>query len=289
MQDFSEVMYVLEFLISALDEEYKEKPFPFSYKGISNSQAFDKIVSDIKKSINEVKYVSYIACFSDSKDDLGLWNRYGDDGKGIAIGYDGEILCYIAEQYRLWDVIIEVDYSAEKCKEYIKYTIVPRIFNAIKNAENNENVRHGICSYDGMVLTCILSDISTILLSAVKYKHKAYQNEKEWRLCLHSQITELYYPEDIKKYSKKDQCGDVVRNKISFINKLNIGISSYVDLFFGESKKAPDIIKKIMIGPRSIINKSDLDLKVLLNINGFDIGLPHVALSAIQQSELPYR
>jgi hypothetical protein len=288
MNDFSEVMYVLEFLGTALNEEYKKNPFPFNYKSIDNSQAFDQIVSDIKKSINEVKYVSYIACFSESEDDLEQWSRYGDAGKGVAIGYDGKILYDIAEHCRLWDVMMKVDYSVENHKKYIKDTIVPRIFEHIKNAGDNENVKLGVCSYDGMILSCILSDISAILLSAVKYKHEAYKNEREWRLCLHSQITQQYYPEDIKKYSENHQYGDVVMNKISFTNKLNTGVSSHIDLSFEKLKNASHIMRKIIIGPKSIINKSDLDLKALLHINNFNIGQPHVALSKIQQSKIPY-
>lgn len=286
MNDYSEVMHVLEFLPSALNEEYGKDPFVFNYKGTANEKAFDQIVSDIKKNINEVKYLSYVACFSDSENDLAHWNRYGDDGKGVAIGYDGEILFDIAKQCSV--EMTNVIYSVEEHKEYIKATIVPRIFEAIKNSGNNGNVKHGNWSYDDMILTCSLSGISAILLSAVKYKHEAYKDEKEWRLYLNSQITQLYYPEDIKKYSNNVQCGDMVRNKLSFDNKLNNGISSYFDLFFGKSKNAPNIIRKIVTGPRSIINKNDLDLRVILNINGFNIGLPHVALSAIQQSKIPY-
>ncbi|MGO9137232.1 MAG: DUF2971 domain-containing protein [Syntrophales bacterium] len=286
MNDYSEVMHVLDFLPSALHEEYKTRPFSFNYKGIDNDKALDQIVLDIKKSINEVKFVSYIASFSASEDDLEQWNRYGDDGKGVAIGYNGKILYEIAEQCSL--IITEVNYSVEDHRKFIKNVIVPQIFKAIKNAGDNANVKNDICSYNCMVLRCILSDISAILLSAVQYKHDAYTNEKEWRLYLDSQITQLHYPEDVKKYSENKQYDDMVMKKISFTNKVNTGISSYFDLSFKKFKNASNIIKKIIIGPRSIINKSDLDLEILLHINEFNIGRPHIALSEIQQSKIPY-
>ncbi len=278
MNDYSEVKHVLKYLLPALKEKYRENPFPFEFKMIKNEQAFDQIVLCIEKEIDKVKYISYIASFSDSEDDLEQWNRYGDNGKGVAIGYDGKILYDIAEQCELWNVIIKVDYSVEEHKRYIKNTIVPRIFEAIRNNIGD----------DYKLLSCIISDMSAILLSAVKYKPKAYENEKEWRLCLHSHLTELFYPEDIKKCSENNQYDDMVLNKISFSNKLNAGICSYFDLFFGKFKYASSIIKKIIIGPKSIINESDLDLKVLLQVNNFNIGLPYIACSNIRKSEIPY-
>ncbi len=291
MNDYSEVMHVLDFLSYILVEEYGNKPFifPFPYKGIDNKNAFDLIVSDIKKSINEVRFLSYIACFSEPEEALGQWNRYGNDGKGVAICYDGKMLYKIAKKCSV--DTYKVNYSDEDCKEYIKTTIVSRIFEAIKNAGNNGNVKSNRCPYDVMVLTCILNDVSAILLSAVQYKHHAYKDEREWRLCLNTQITQTYYPEDIKIYDQDKSYGDnseIVRKKISFTNKLGHGVSSYIDLSFKELKKT-NFIKEIIIGPRSIINKRDLDLKTFLFINGFDIGEPQNACTRIYHSKIPYR
>jgi hypothetical protein len=141
MNDTSEVMHALEFLQSALVEEYNNNPFPFNYKEIDNSRAFARIVSDIKRKMNEVTYFSYIASFSDSENDLGQWNMYGDDGKGVAIGYDGKILYDISKQCSL--IMTAVHYSAEEHKRFMK-VITPRIIDDIKNAGNHGKVKNGI-------------------------------------------------------------------------------------------------------------------------------------------------
>ena len=92
MNDYSEVTHVLKLLPALLKDEYKKEPFPLKYKGKVNQKAFDDIISDLHNNINDVKYVSYIACFSKHEDDLEQWCGYGDNGKGIAIGYDGVII-----------------------------------------------------------------------------------------------------------------------------------------------------------------------------------------------------
>jgi len=286
--DSSEVIHVLKFLSDTLAEKYKKDPFPFEYHGIENEKAFDLIVSDTIKNINEVIFSSYIASFSESEDDLGQWNRYGDNGKGVAIGYNGKILKEIAKLCSVANT--KVVYDEKKQKESVKDNMAPLIFEAIKKAGDNGNVKNGFFTRDEMVQIQNNSYISAILLSAIKYKHEAYKNEKEWRLYLNTpEITKLFYPEGIKKYSGKKHYVDVVRNEISFINKADKGISSYMDLSFGKFNDASKIITKIILGPRSMINERDVDLRIFLHINNFDIGLPNIACSAIRQSEIPYR
>jgi len=290
MKDSSEVTHLLTLLPDILAEEYAKNPFKFPcpYKKINNEKAFDLIVSDINENINDVKFSSFIACFSKSEDDLGQWNRYGDDGKGVAIGYDGKILNDIAKQCQCVE-ITEVIYDEKKQKEYIKLTIVPRIFEALNNAGNYANVINGFDSYEKMVMRCILSDVSAILLSAVKYKNEAYKKENEWRLFKSiPEITNIWRSEGSKRYSKDERYGDIVMKKISCINKPDGVISSCIDLDLGEFKNASKIIKKIILGPRFPISKKDLDLRSFLHIIDFDVGLPCVAHSEIQQSKISY-
>jgi len=290
MNDYSEVIHVLELLPYVLKEEYKKSPFPFKYKGRENAEAFDEIVSDINKEINTVKYVSYIACFSDKDDDLGQWRAYGDDGKGIAIGYDGKMLSDIAQKYsqQCFFQLMAVNYSINEHKEYIKGTIVPEIFKALKISGEHGNVKNRFCSYENMVLRCALSSISAILLSATQYKNEAYKDEKEWRLCLNTLLNQILYPEDIMAYARDMPCGDLVLGKMSFTNKWGNGFSSYFDLCFEQFHGAADFIKQIIIGPCSKLNANDLDVKIFLQINGFNIGLAHKAISEIRLSKIPY-
>ena len=286
MKDFSEVTHILKLLPDILAEEYTKNPFTFQYKGLDNEKAFDLIVSDIN--INDVKYASYITCFSKSEDDLVQWNRYGDGSKGVAIGYDKKILDDIAKQCQC-EEITEVIYDEKMQKEYLKRTIVPRMFEAIKKADEHANVKNGRFPRDHMVQICINSDISAILLSAVRYKNKEYKDENEWRLYKNiPEITKIWRSEGSKRYSKDERYGDVVMKKISFINKPDGVISSCIDLDLGEFKNASKIIKKIILGPRFPISKKDLNVRSFLHIIDFDIGLPCIAHSEIQQSKISY-
>ncbi|MGP8004484.1 MAG: DUF2971 domain-containing protein [Smithella sp.] len=284
MNDYSEVTHVLKLLPALLRDEYKKEPFPIKYKGKVNQKAFDDIISDLHNNINDVKYVSYNACFSKHEDDLEQWRGYGDNGKGIAIGYDGKLLFDLVQQCSF--AITGVSYSVDEHKEYIRNSIVPEIFKALKKASDNDNVKNGYCSYEQMVMICVLSSVSAILLSAEKYKDRAYKTENDWRISINPFITQIYYPEDIKRYAANTYYGNIVLKKMAFNNKHGKGIISYYDLCFEKYSAANDLIKKIIIGPASNINDSDLDLKLFLQVNDFNIGQPSVSLSAIQRSKI---
>jgi hypothetical protein len=42
--------------------------------------------------LEENIFPTYISCFSKDKDSLSQWRGYGDDGRGIAIGFNSEVL-----------------------------------------------------------------------------------------------------------------------------------------------------------------------------------------------------
>ncbi len=286
MKDSSEVTHVLKLLPDTLNEEYAKKPFTFQYEGKDNEEAFGLIVSDISKNIDDVKSSSYIACFSKSEDDPIQWKCYGDNGKGVAIGCDKKILDDIAKQCQC-EKLTRVIYDERKQKEYLKFTIVPRIFKHLYEAGNNANVINGYDSYEGMVMRCVLSDVAAILLSAVKFKNKTYKKENEWRLFRTiPEITNIWRSEGSKRYSIDKTYGDIVMKPISIINKPDGTESTCIDLDLGKFKNASTIIKKIILGPRFKISKGGLDLKNFLRIIKFDIELPCVANSEIQQSKI---
>lgn len=280
MNDWSEVIHVLNLLPSRLHKKYQtygaDSPFP-RYKGKDGSEIFDELISDIRKQIEEVKYLMFIACFSKCEDDLGQWRAYADDGRGVAIGFDGRALCDIARCCRLQ--LTDVCYCITKHKEYVDRTMVPRIFDALKNAATHPNVKSGVCPYETMVQIMINADMSAVLIGAAQYKDKAYENEQEWRLCLGTAVNQTWY-ESCEGFAQPKKCGNLVLGRMSFSKRSGNRISSYFDLYFGGG--VPGMIKKIIMGPRSM-SQDDIDLKMLLKINGFNLGQ-----GAIRRSEISY-
>lgn len=281
MNDWSEVIHVLELLPSRLDKNYKkyadDSPLP-RYKEKEGNEILDELVSDIRKQIEEVKYLMYIACFSKCGDDLGQWRGYADDGQGVAIGFDGRALYDdIAQCSHLQ--LTDVCYSIADHEAFVDRAMVFPIFEALKSAANNPNVKKNPYLYENEVQREVTSVISAVLIAAAQYKDKAYENEQEWRLCLDTDINRTWY-ESCDGLAKEKKCGNLELKPMSFSKKGGNRIYSYLDLCFGT--RGPGMIKKIIMGPRSM-NEGDIDLKMFLKSNRFD--LQHLA---IRRSEIPY-
>lgn len=285
MNDDSEVLHILEPLQYILEEEYNKAEVPFMYKQKEGKAAFEEIVSDIKKDITESKFLSYIACFSMAGNDLGQWRAYGDNGKGVAIEFDGKTLYKIARQVKatggsLW--FTNVTYSDEAKIDFLKCSIVPIIFSALQNAGANGNVMSGYCPYDRMVRIMCCSDIAAVLLAAVQYKHNAYAAEQEWRLCLHTFTNATWIEKDHINFMTDKHYGDLTLGKID-IRLSGDKLISYFDLNFEKFLDYKDMIKSVTLGPKSSINRDDADLLMLLKTNGFNI-----QKWAIKRSDIPY-
>jgi hypothetical protein len=283
MNDWSEVIHVLELLSPGLHKSYDkyvkyvgDSPFP-RYKGKEGKAMLDELVWDIRKNIEEVKYLMYIACFSKCGDDLGQWRGYADNGHGVAIGFDGRALYDIAQCPRLQ--LTDVCYRIAEHEAYVDRAMVIPIFEALKSAANNPNVKKGNCTYENEVQRELNSVISAVLIAAAQYKDKAYENEQEWRLCLDAGINQTWY-ESCEGFANEKKFGNLELKPISFSKKSRNRIYSYLDLCFGN--RVSGLIKEIIMGPTSM-NERDIDLRMFLKVNRFE--LQHLA---IRKSEIPY-
>lgn len=278
MNDYSEVLHVLEPLQRMLEKEFDNEPFSFCYMNVSGKDAFIHLVADIKKDIEADKYLTYIACFSETDDDLYQWKAYGDDGKGVAIGLDGKRLFELAKYYignRCPLYLTDVSYAPDEQMDFLKIAVVPRTFDTLKKAQENGNVKNGKCTYEAMIRIMLSSYISAILLAAVRYKHHSYMAEKEWRLCLNTTICSTWPEEECMNFT-----GSKGYPKMEFRINAN-KLISFFDLQLRDF--ASNIIKKIILGPKSTIGIDDPDLRLFLKMNGFNI-----ERGAIKRSGIPY-
>lgn len=229
MNDWSEKRYYGELVINYLQEKYK--------------LAYD-IVRKLRIRLEELtnpqreQTVAYAACFSENGDLLTQWETYGNNGCGVNIGFDSDILKKI-----------EINEIAEFKK--IKY---PQKFSKtyLHTRDVVELCDKSICKEIDIIFL-----FDRIMKDSFFYKHPSFYTEQEWRLVFTSDksycglssvsdpIDELYKRNTV--YSWKNTCGFEI-SKPTFFAK-NGNLTSYIELNFSSVKS--DFVKSIIIGPAS--------------------------------------
>ena len=222
--------------------------------------------------VDETARVNHALCFSTEGDLLSQWRAYGNDGKGVAIGFDRSVLekIFSGKNYIGLD---EIHYGelVEQDKQSIK-----RILELVKpHIENAPLV--------GKINTmCQEVVIRWSLNQALLYKHPGFQEENEVRL--HTSIP-------LKKFG-------IIIHPDFYLNKLKeelaplevnydyiareSQLSSYIDIgFIGGDIPTHQFIKKIFIGPRANISESEM--KEIMRHYG--IGVDE---HCIEKSSTPY-
>ena len=105
--DYMERKWIMNIVGEALDKSLKEEGIKinlredYRYNNGINSH-IDYLLSMLK---NYVIKSSYITCFSRNGDLLSQWRAYGDDGRGVSIGFDSKLLYKVASHKN--DIYIE--------------------------------------------------------------------------------------------------------------------------------------------------------------------------------------
>jgi hypothetical protein len=96
---------------------------------------------------------TYLTCFSSARDDPNQWKRYGDEGRGVCLGF--RLLKEQARRYRDWTSrLMQVDYSESSWRtklkrdmESIQSTVSsPNILITDRNINMGVSVMHNIAS-----------------------------------------------------------------------------------------------------------------------------------------------
>ncbi len=200
----------------------------------TNVEIREKIIKEIK-ALNHYKLNQYfIACFSSVRDDLGLWRTsYGDNGKGICIGFNPEF--FTKNSYRLnplsslgWT---KIEYDIAEQKKIINNEI-----NRLEGYESKYNEE------TEMIIAEIADNLKDLSLCI---KHRAFNIENEWRLIC-----------------------NVIDNKIidDRFSKPNFEGRGYA--FYSLKNEGLNPIKEILIGVNSPFNEQQVQKK--LKNNGFN-------------------
>lgn len=107
----------------------------------------------------------YITSFSENSDSLPMWNMYGNNGNGVALGFQKITPLHLDNERTRWKKCF---YDTESFKD-----LFTENFQIIYD---NVNINGGNLAVDGKLALNELAFIFGTL------KHKAFEFEKEWRL-----------------------------------------------------------------------------------------------------------
>ena len=208
-----------------------------------------------KEKEEQLKDRTYITSFSSAVDCLPMWGMYGQNGHGLALGFDTAIL-------KTDLILFKCLYATEKNEKWLKEEIsklmkAPGDLGKLLKEEN--------------ILSKILDNSLNMLLVYILLwtlsKNPAYAYEEEIRCML---IVEKEYNQETK--------GSSVEKKefIKYRLKNNL-IVPYVELYLPKTA-----LKEIWIGPTNDMELATKSLRTYLDHMGFNE-------VEIKQSKVPYR
>ncbi len=191
----------------------------------------------------------YVACFSKNQDSVSQWVSFGDDGHGVAIGFDENQLMSLAQadgiEYHPITYVRESD-----MQQYI-----PPLYEQLVNGGYDKGLS---------LMDAAMERVKEIYQSGAYYKTHHYKSEDEKRVIYEYPVEVTNLPDGwavkkIKAYAKKNM------------------INTCVPLAFPHTA-----IKAIITGPK--YQKNDYELEMALEVLGYD-----VANINIQESTSGYR
>lgn len=178
----------------------------------------------------------YVACFSKNRDSVSQWVSFGDDGHGLAIGFDEQQLISASRAEGLeYHAISYV--QDEDIKQHI-----PKIYDALLDMEDKSG---------RALMDAVMSRIKEIYQSGAYFKTHHYRSENEKRIIYEYPRTVKDLPagwevKAIKAYAKKNM------------------INTCVPLAF-----PPSAIKAVITGPK--YQKNFNELEMALEVLGYKV------------------
>lgn len=225
--------------------------------------------------------VSHVMCFSKDKDLLSQWRGYGDDGKGVAIGFSRMTL----EKYFGNKQYIELADIQYGCPSFAFQKslcdLIKRIYDQIQ-------------SYPGEIEGYISSTCHEIvcrlfLLDGLKYKKEAFREENEVRLMTKIPLESMgYLTQEYIGGFKDELQKEIMPFTLSYdFAARNNKITSYFDIHFGgkdiDPKITREFIKSIIIGPKANVSVQELSHVLRMTV-GMDVNE-----AFIKKSDCSYR
>lgn len=289
--DSSELNYIFEFFKETINEilkNYGDK-YDNNLKNTVKDIAYSTVYKLVYKKAPISQYrKSFLCCFSESKDLLSQWRAYGNDGKGIAIGFDSKMLASIVcdETYNFTKVI----YKEKVMKDFLYKALTDPLQWAIDSSIDEKN--NNLISQDELFLQVSMI-ICAIWREGFVFKHSGFSEEKEWRIYKYTASSNYHFDEGVDDYgyagfidgifSKNEQyMGEYSRSELKYRSTPN-DIRLYFEIGFDKCKDK--LLKQIILGPKCDIDI--LDLKLLLTQNNYIDNVQSKKIK-IEKAKCPY-
>lgn len=222
-------------------------------------------ISDVSSRLTYGTYYTknYSCCFSESDDLLSQWRAYGDDGYGVAIGINTELISRIANVFHF--DFVKVIYGEKDIFNDLKKIMEDNLKYALESiTDDNSSLNMTDDKLERANLLCHLAAvIYPISNTSYPFKHPAFKEENEWRLY-RRQVGDFDEDSDADQFLSpaafcKQDMGIFSLSDLKF-RSVQGNICSYFELNFNNCNN--NFIKKIILGPKCKIR--ELDLKILL-------------------------
>lgn len=268
--DYMEKKWISKLIEEALIREFKELDIDIQLRedywyedGIENHISYLKDMMEYF-----LQKPTYISCFSKNSDKLSQWRAYGNNGTGIAIGFDFKKLKKVKCSGE--NIFIEeVLYKKNKQLEAIQSTVTKAVGYMLAMFESdtvkvsdNFNI-YFIEEFDAFceVICDYLNPLSCYI------KNRAFAEEEEVRVFYSPDIYISMDKEEIDKHFLEEKdINSFSLQPIKFQAK-NYQIVGYTDLVF-KNLISDNIITEIVIGPSSKVSEDDI--YYLLLSHGYD-------------------
>lgn len=181
----------------------------------------DKIFKEIYDRTSQ-KHL-FMFCLSQALDDAAQWDRYADYGRGVAIEFNTEALHNLLYYHGM---IIGEQYYTQETRDHELYKLLSSYIST--------GILEGFSNLDGF--------IDNLALCAFIHKDPAFAAEKEIRIA---------------PYFVKDNDSHIDYKTFNIIKE--VYVLNLNKLLEEEKMKMEDIISSIIIGPRSLQSKRDLE------------------------------
>ena len=250
-------------------EKLKNKKSKYMYKYMTN---LEKIYPN----------VCFICCFSKKHDDLNQWRAYGDDGKGVCIGFDKSFFEKLKINSRFFAQ--DVKYL---CKKELS-DFISKELEEIKNTYNPNDYRS-----DAKFTQEVYKKIGK---KRALIKNISFQAEEEFRIGFYDKlsddaITQYVYDDGNhhigaegikqnmnKKYQSQDKIVEL--SAVDYRTSKNLLIS-YRKLDLGE--EFFNAIKSVTIGPKCSVSKTEIAKFIVCKCTDKYFGYDQVS-----KSNIPY-